>query len=177
MAKFVDVEWIMQQLRDDPRLKSLPKAARADAEGDILTTIYLRIIKRHRKISCSYIFKTVRYHLKDRRRGDPYVEKFRRLADERQRKGLPVDESLLENRRSIRTPIDELIWREENQLVQEKLRRIRDEVKQLGARSRAVIRKFLRGKPLTQAERCVRHRAIVNVKARLSTSSSLSPLA
>jgi len=168
MAKSVRVEWIKKRLRGDPRLQSLPKLARADAEGDILTTIYLRSIKHRRKISCSYIAKTVRYYLKPQRRGDPYVEKFRRLADERQRKGLPPDESLLENQPSIRMPIDELIWREGEEVAQEKLRRIKEEVKRLGARPWAVISKLLSGEPLTHAERCVKHRVLATVKTRLS---------
>lgn len=79
MPKFVDVEWIIQQLRDDPRLQRLPKAAQAEAAGEILTTLYIRKIKNHSKISRSYIAKTVRYYLIPRRRGDPYVERFRRL--------------------------------------------------------------------------------------------------
>ncbi len=149
------VEWIRQQLRHDPRLRGLPQLAQADAEGDILTTVYLRYIKNRRKISSRYIAKTVLFHLKPRRRGDPYVEKLRRLADERQRKGLPTEASLLENRPAVPEPIDELIEREDQQLARERLQRIHVERQQLGARPWAVIEKFLSGTLLTQPERSV----------------------
>lgn len=168
MAKRFRVQWVEQQLHDDPRLQCLPKSARADAEGDILTTIYLRTIKNRRRISCPYIAKTVRYYLHPRRRGDPYVERLRRLAVEFQRRGERVAESLMENRRSTLAPIDELIQREEDEAVQVKLMRIHNELKQLGARSREVIVKFLRGEALTHAERCVKHRAVVTLNSRLS---------
>ena len=87
------VEWIARQLGRDPRLRSLSPSARADAVGDIIATIYLRKIQKGSRISSGYVAKTARFHLKSPRRGDPYVEKVRRLADERQRKGLPIEAS------------------------------------------------------------------------------------
>jgi hypothetical protein len=152
-------------LRANPRLQILSQLARADAEGDILATIYMRNITKRRKISKEYVSKTVKFYFR-RQREDPHVARLRRLADERQQKGLPTDESLVAmNRPAITEPVDDLIKEEDDQLTKVRLQRVQKEMKKIGARPRAVINRFLSDKRLTQAERCVYHRTVSTLRA------------